>query len=47
MSDNEHTAASLGHSEVLSVQNPPDDAIPEFNKRGDDRSEVGSAVGGK
>jgi hypothetical protein len=36
MSDNEHTAASLRHSEVLSVKYRPDHAIPEFGERFDD-----------
>jgi hypothetical protein len=30
VSNNEHTAASLGHSEVLSVKNPVGEPIPEF-----------------
>jgi hypothetical protein len=30
MSDNEHTAASLGHSEILSVKNPVGAPIPEL-----------------
>jgi hypothetical protein len=36
MSDNEHTAAALRHSEVLSVKNRPGHAIPEFGERPDD-----------
>jgi hypothetical protein len=40
MSDNEHTAASLGHSEPLSVKHPPDHAIPEVNERGYDGCEI-------
>src|SRR5690606_2494253 len=39
MSDNEHSAASLGHSEPLSVKYPPDHAIPEVHQASDDRSE--------
>src|SRR5690554_3893570 len=39
MSDNEHTAASLGHSEPSSVKYPPDHAIPEVHEAPDDRSE--------
>ncbi len=30
VSDNEHTAASLGHSEILSVKNAVGEPIPEF-----------------
>jgi hypothetical protein len=40
MSDNEHTAAPLRHSEVLSVQNCPGHAIPAFGERPDDRLKV-------
>jgi hypothetical protein len=40
MSDNEHTAASLRHSEVLSVKYRPGHAIPAFGKRPDDRLKV-------
>jgi hypothetical protein len=40
MSDNEHTAAPLRHSEVLSVKNRPGHAIPEFGERPDDRLNV-------
>lgn len=45
-SDNEHTAAALGHSEVLSVKHPPDHAVPEFDQATDDDSEVTSSVAG-
>jgi hypothetical protein len=45
-SDNEHTAAALGHSEILSVKNPPGDAIPEFDQPAKDGGEVGSSVRG-
>jgi hypothetical protein len=31
VSDNEHTAASLCHSEVLSVKNSVGEPIPEFS----------------
>jgi hypothetical protein len=47
MSDNEHTAASLGHSEPLSVKHPPDQAIPEFPQPAEDGSEVPTVIGGK
>jgi hypothetical protein len=43
MSDNEQAAASLRHSEVLSVKYCPDHAIPEFGKRPDDRFKVCAA----
>lgn len=42
--DNEHTAASLGHAEVLSVEHPPGVPIPEFSQRPKDGSEVSPAV---
>jgi hypothetical protein len=52
MSDKEDTPASLRdgsreavHSDVLSVQHPPGDAIPEFLKPPDEGSESPSAVG--
>jgi len=47
MSDNEHTAASLRHSEPLAVQYSPADAIPELNKGINDGPEVSSTVGGE
>jgi hypothetical protein len=40
MSDNEHTAAPLRHSEVLSVQYCPGHAIPAFGERPDDRLKI-------
>jgi hypothetical protein len=43
MSDNEDTAAPLRHSEVLSVENCPDHAIPAFGERPDNRLEVFAA----
>ena len=39
-SDNEHAAASLWNSEVLSVKHAPGDAIPEFPQRPDDGAHV-------
>jgi hypothetical protein len=52
MSDKEDTAPSLGdcsgkavHSDVLSVQHPPGEAIPEFLKTPDEGSESPSSVG--
>src|SRR5690606_35200703 len=44
-SDNEHTTASLGHSEVLSVKHTVGVPIPEFCQRPEDGSHVPSAVG--
>jgi hypothetical protein len=32
ISDNEHTTASLGHSEILSVQDSVSEPIPEFDQ---------------
>jgi hypothetical protein len=42
-SDNEHTAASLGHSEVLSVKHTVGPPIPEFSQRPKDGSHVPSS----
>lgn len=39
MADNEHTAASLGHSEELRVQYPPRQTVPELVQRGQQASE--------
>jgi hypothetical protein len=44
MSDNEHTAASLGHSEVLSVQHSVGEPIPEFDQPPEDGTKVPSSV---
>lgn len=40
MSDNEHTAASLGNSEELSVKHSPGRAIPEFDHAPDNGSKI-------
>lgn len=40
MADKEDTTATLGDSEVLSVQYPPADAIPEFDQRLEDDGKV-------
>jgi hypothetical protein len=45
-SDNEHAAPALGDSEILSVKNPPGDAIPAFDQLAKDDSEVGSSIAG-
>jgi hypothetical protein len=47
MSDKEETAASLGNSEVLSVQSPVADAIPELGKRPEDGRHVTPTVVGE
>lgn len=39
-SDNKHTAASLGHSEKLRVQNSPRQTIPEVIQRGQEAPKV-------
>src|SRR5690606_27840575 len=44
MSDNEHTAASLGQSEVLSVQRSVGPPIPELLQRPEEGSKVPSSV---
>src|SRR5690606_21163623 len=44
VSDNEHTAASLGHSEVLSVKNPVGEPIPEFCQHPEEGSKIPSSV---
>jgi hypothetical protein len=40
VSDNEHTLASLGHSEVLSVKNAVCEPIPEFSQRPEEDSKI-------
>jgi len=47
MSDNEHTLASLGQAEVLSVENSVGEPIPELAQRPEDGTKVPSAVGGQ
>src|SRR5690606_25377034 len=42
--DNEHTAASLGHSKVLSVQNPVGEPIPEFCQHPEEGSKIPPSV---
>jgi hypothetical protein len=44
VSDNKHTLASLGQSEVLSVQHPPCEPIPEFCQRPREGSHRPSSV---
>jgi len=44
VADNEHTAASLGHSEILSVQDSVAHAIPEFDHAPEDGTKVPSSV---
>src|SRR4051794_24334293 len=44
MSDNEDATASLGDSEVLSVQDPVGPPVPEFPQRPEEGSKVPSSV---
>ena len=46
-SDNEHTAASLGHSEELSVQNSVGEPIPELAQEPEEGAKVPSSVAGQ
>jgi hypothetical protein len=46
-SDNEHTTASLGHSEKLSIKHPPGEAVPEFGQGADDGGHVFPVVRGE
>jgi hypothetical protein len=43
-SDNEHTAASLGHSEILSVKHSVGEPIPEFDQAPENGTKVPSSV---
>jgi len=44
VSDNEHTAASLGHSKELSVKNSVGEPIPEFDQPSEEGSKVPSSA---
>jgi hypothetical protein len=44
MSDNEHTTASLGDSEVLSVKHSEREPIPKFSQRREDGAQIPSSV---
>jgi hypothetical protein len=44
MSDNEHTAAALGHSEELSVQHSVSEPIPEFCQRPEEGAKIPSTA---
>jgi hypothetical protein len=44
MSDNEHTAAALWNSEVLSVKNSVGEPIPEFRQPSEEGSKSPSSV---
>jgi len=44
VSDNEHTTASLGHSEVLSVQDSVGELIPEFCQRPEEGTKIPSSA---
>lgn len=46
-SDNEHSAAPLGDSEISSVQSSPCDAVPEFVQSVEDDGEVASLIRGE
>jgi hypothetical protein len=45
VSDNEHTAASLGHSKELSVKDSVGDAIPEFDHAPEYGTKIPPSVG--
>ena len=45
--DDEHSASSLRHSEVLAVENPPCHAVPDVGHRSKQLSEVPTAVRGE
>jgi hypothetical protein len=47
MSDNEHSAATLGDSEELAIENAPRHTVPEFVQRIEDDSEIKSLIGRK
>jgi hypothetical protein len=47
ISDNEHSAATLGDSEELAIENAPRHTVPEFVQRIEDDSEVQSLRGTK
>ena len=47
MSDNEHTAAALWDSEILSIEYSPRHAIPEFIQRVEDEGKVASLMRGE
>jgi hypothetical protein len=44
VSDNEHTAAALGHSEILSVKNSVGEPIPELAQHPEEGAKVPSSV---
>jgi hypothetical protein len=45
VSDNDHTAASLGHSKELSVKNSIGEPIPELDHAPENGAKVPSSVG--
>ena len=47
MSDNEHSTAPLGHSEVPCVEQPPAHAVPEFGQRSQYDAEVPTILRGE
>jgi hypothetical protein len=44
MSDNEHTAASLGHAEELSVKHSVGEPIPELDQTPEDGTKIPSSI---
>lgn len=47
MSDNEHSTASLGDSEVACIEHSPRDAVPEVGQRAQHDAEVPTIVRGE
>jgi hypothetical protein len=47
ISDNEHTLASLGHSEILSVKHPVCEPIPALCQPSEEGAKVPSSIGGQ
>jgi hypothetical protein len=43
-SDDEHSPATLRHSEVTAVENPPCQAVPDVGQRSKNDSEVPTAI---
>jgi hypothetical protein len=47
VSDNEHTAASLGHSKILSVKHPVCEPIPALCQPSEEGTKVPSSIAGQ
>ena len=45
--ENEHPSSSLGHSEVLSVENPVGPPVPEFPQATEERPKVAAGIAGE